>query len=118
MSANERRAEIIRILEGRRTENVKNLAWQLGVSARTIKYDIENLTCEYKIETVRGHAGCVRLVSGYREYQGKISDEQQSTLLALIPTVNKHSAKILGEILRAHGSFRNKDKIEEVIKQI
>ncbi|GHU58787.1 hypothetical protein AGMMS49975_25670 [Clostridia bacterium] len=48
-SANERRAEIIRILEGRREENVKKLAVQLGVSIRTIKYDIENLMCEYNI---------------------------------------------------------------------
>ena len=36
----ERRSEIIRILEGRRQETMPNLAVQLGVSIRTIAYDI------------------------------------------------------------------------------
>ena len=112
MSANERRAEIIRILEGRREDNVKSLAYQLGVSVRTIKYDVETLACEYSIETVRSKNGCVRLMNGYREYMGNISEKQQQTLLAIIPMLDRESAKTLSELLRAHGSFRNRSLIE------
>ena len=40
MSANERRAEIMRIMVARRQENMQVLASELGVSDRTIRNDI------------------------------------------------------------------------------
>ena len=116
MSANERRAEIIRILEGRREEKRKNLASQLGVSERTIRYDIEALMTEYPIETVRGNGGCIRLAKGYGSYKGDITEAQQNALLTAISTADAEIAKELCDLLRAHGSFRNKSKIEEAIK--
>ncbi len=54
MSQTERREAIKRILEDRRSEKIENLAQELNVSIRTIKYDIEELACSYPIETVRG----------------------------------------------------------------
>lgn len=62
MSQTERREAIKRILEDRRSEKIENLAQELNVSIRTIKYDIEELACSYPIETVRGrYGGCVKL---------------------------------------------------------
>ena len=116
MSANERRAEIIRILEGRRQDTVANLAAQLNVSQRTIRYDVETLTAEHPIETARGNGGCVRLHKSYRIFRGDISDEQQAALMTAIRSSDKHTAMVLGELLRAHGSIRNKSQIEEVIR--
>ena len=40
----ERRSEIMKILCRRRSETVKNLAFELGVSERTIRRDIEILS--------------------------------------------------------------------------
>lgn len=118
MGVNERRAEIIRILEGRRQEKVANLAAQLGVSKRTIRYDVEALMTEYPIETLRGNGGCVYLPKGYHSYKGDITEEQQNALISAVIAMNKPTAKILGELLRAHGSVRNKAKIEEVLKNV
>ena len=55
----ERRAEIMRILESRRSEIMSNLAFYFGVSIRTICYDIDFLAALHPIETVRGEYGCV-----------------------------------------------------------
>lgn len=44
MSANERRAEIMRIMVARRQENMQVLAAELGVTDRTIRNDILVLT--------------------------------------------------------------------------
>ena len=60
MSANERRAEIMRIMVARRQENMQVLASELGVSDRTIRNDIVALTAEYPLETYRGNGGGVR----------------------------------------------------------
>ena len=91
-----------------------NLAFQLGVSIRTINYDIEKLAVDYPIRTVRGNNGCVELMDDYHTYLNDISDEQQEALLAIIPMVNPQYAKLLYELLLVHGSRRNKSKIEGI----
>jgi predicted DNA-binding transcriptional regulator YafY len=107
----ERRAEIMRILEGRRQETMSNLASQLGVSIRTIAYDITALMAEYPLETVRGKDGCVRLTMDCGTYQNNLSQEQQELLLELLPALDERKAQRMRELLRAHGSRRNKDRI-------
>lgn len=118
MSVTERRAEIIRILEGRRYETIDNLAYQLEVSRRTVRYDVQTLMTEYPIETVWGNGGGVRLRSDYRIYKGDITEEQQQALFRAIELLGKPFAKTFGELLRAHGSNRNKAKIEEVLAHL
>ncbi|MCL1878388.1 MAG: HTH domain-containing protein [Defluviitaleaceae bacterium] len=118
MGVNERRAEIKLILEGRRIEQRKNLAARFGVSERTIRYDIEALSAEYPIETVRGNGGGIRLMDGYGVYKGDISEDQQNALLKALSVVDKESAKQFCELLLAHGSHRNKSKIEEAIRHL
>lgn len=54
MNQAERREAIKQILNARRSEKIENLAAELNVSVRTIKYDIEALACSYPIESVRG----------------------------------------------------------------
>jgi predicted DNA-binding transcriptional regulator YafY len=108
----------MRVLEGRRQETMANFAFQFGVSIRTVNYDIETLTATYPIETVRGKGGCVRLMNDYKSYKGDISEEQQLTLLEAIPLLSGKQAKVVQELLRAHGSRRNKEKIEGVLTGI
>ena len=47
MNQAERREAIKQILNARRSEKIENLAAELNVSVRTIKYDIEALACSY-----------------------------------------------------------------------
>ena len=111
-SVEERRAEIMRILESRRREKMTNFAFQFGVSRRTICYDIEILMVSHPIETVRGNRGCVKLMDGYRAYQNTLSDEQQETLFEIIPLISKGQAAILKGLLIAHGSRKNQVRID------
>ena len=53
MRPNERRAAIFDALCIRRHDTVENLASEFGVSEKTIRRDIEELSCSYPIETVR-----------------------------------------------------------------
>ena len=53
----ERRAAIFDALCIRRHDTVENLASEFGVSEKTIRRDIEELSCSYPIETVRGRYG-------------------------------------------------------------
>ena len=57
MSANERREHILELLNIRRSEKIENLAAEFGVTERTIRSDIEALTCCYPIKTKRGRYG-------------------------------------------------------------
>jgi len=114
-SVNERRAEIVRILESRRRETMSNLAFQFGVSVRTINYDIDNLAASHPIETVRGKGGCVKLMDGSRTYQNILSREQQETLIEIIPLISKQQAGVIKALLTAHGSRLNKERIDGLI---
>ena len=109
-SVEERRAEIMRILEGKRRETMSNFACYFGVSTRTIGYDIDFLTTIHPVETVRGKGGCVKLTEGYRIYQNILSDEQQNVLIEIIPLINKRQATVVKELLHAYGS-KPKQKI-------
>ena len=115
MNANERRREIMNILEGRRFDTIANLAFQLGVSVRTIKYDISALMdAREPIETQPGIGGGVRVAQDYRTFKNDISEEQQNLLLSLLSEMNKRDSRIICELLRSHGSRKIKSRIEEV----
>ena len=115
LSANERRAEIMRILESRREEKMSNLAFYFNVTRKTICTDVEILMTSYPIETVQGRYGCVRLMDGYFMYQGFLSEEQQQTLIEIFPKLDKQQSDVIFGLLRANGSMRNKECIEGLI---
>ena len=77
MGANERRAEIMRILIGKRHETMRALADELHVTTRTIRTDITALTADYPLETARGNGGCVKLADWYHPHKRLLSREQQ-----------------------------------------
>ena len=57
MGASERRSEIVRLLCRRRFETVDNLAFEFGVSERTIRRDIEVLSLTVPLYTQSGRYG-------------------------------------------------------------
>lgn len=64
MTPSERREAILKVLCQRRQDKIDNLAFEFGVSVRTIKNDIEELSLAYPIETVR--TSCMK--NGRSEY--------------------------------------------------
>ena len=113
--ADERRAEIMRILESGRCETMSNFAFHFGVSTRTIGYDIDVLTATHPIITVRGKGGGVKLAEGYRTYQNILSEEQQETLIEIIPLISEQKAAVVKGMLRAYGSKSIQKRIDGLI---
>ena len=101
MSASERRAEIMRILVGRRKCYLSDLAQELGVSKRTIQRDVQTLVLQYPLESIHGNGGGIRLADWYHPHRNILSQEQIRTLRA------NTAPKIRFEALRIAFSSRN-----------
>ena len=63
MTASERRNAILEVLCFRRFDTVANLAFEFGVTDRTIRNDILTLSLEYPIYTTKGNGGGIHAVS-------------------------------------------------------
>ena len=66
MTASERRNAILEDLCMRRYEKVSNLAFQYGVTTRTIRNDILILSLEYPIYTAKGNGGGIYVDKNFR----------------------------------------------------
>lgn len=104
VSANERRAEIIRIMVARRQESMQVLARELGVSDRTIRTDILALTAEYPLETIRGNGGGVRIADWYHPHKNILTVEQMTVLEQLMSQADDNQKRVLDQMLREYGS--------------
>ena len=111
MRPNERRAAIFDALCIRRQDTVENLASEFGVSEKTIRRDIEELSCSYPIETVRGrYGGGVKVADWYHPHRNILSNEQQHVLSELLGTCNAHQANVLHQMLDEYGSPQQRAK--------
>ena len=113
MTANERRAELMRILIARRAESAPQLARELGVHVNTIQRDILALTAEYPLETRTGNGGCVYLPDWYHPHRNILSNEQKQTLSQLMESANEQQAKVLRELLLEYGSPKDRQTVTE-----
>ncbi|MCL2200506.1 MAG: HTH domain-containing protein [Oscillospiraceae bacterium] len=104
MTAAGRRTELIRILRGRRKDTVKNLAYALGVTERTIRRDLLTLTLDegYHIDVLPGNGGGVVFHSHSNPHKGILSQEQIDVLTELAESASTHQSKVLREILDAY----------------
>lgn len=100
MNQSERRNAILSALYMRREDNIARLADEFGVSVRTMKYDIEALSCSYPIETVRGrHGGCVRLADWYHPTRASLCPKQAALLKKLAPGLDDGDLTVLNSII-------------------
>ena len=102
-SAIERRQRIIEILNMRRSEKIDNLAFELKVERRTIRRDIEVLSCSYPIDTRTGRAGCVFVPDGFDLYERYLTAKQFEVLERLKATATGEDVKVLETILKSFG---------------
>lgn len=100
MNANERRLAVLEALCARRHDSVENLAFEFGVSVRTIKYDVEALTLSYPIYTTQGNGGGVHVVEGYYIGRKYLKPYQRALLEQLSATLTGEEAKTMQEILK------------------
>ena len=81
MGAAERRNAILRALCRRRHETISNLAFEFGVSERTIRRDIEILSLTEPIYTQTGrYAGGIYIVDNYNMDQMYMEEDELSVL--------------------------------------
>lgn len=101
MTPSERREAILNVLCKRRQDTVHNLAHEFGVSVRTIKYDIEELTLAHPIETVRGrYGGGVKVADGYYVGRKYLKPSQQELLKKLSEQLSGNDLEVMNSILR------------------
>lgn len=101
MGANERRRAILEVLCQRKQDTMKNLANEFHVSLRTICYDIDELTRNYPIVTIRGkYKGGVKIADGYLLDQKYLNLEQRQLLKRLSKTLSGKDRNIMESILR------------------
>ena len=101
MTPRERRDAIIDVLCKRRQDTVANLAHEFGVSVRTIKYDIEELTLAHPIETIRGrYGGGVRIADGYYAGRKYLKPNQKELLIKLSDKLSGDDLAVMKSILR------------------
>lgn len=103
MTSNERRNALLEILSMRRFETLENLAFEFGVSKRTIRYDIEILSLTYPIYTVQGNGGGIHVDENYRLGKSYLKKDQQELLERLLPNLNGKDATIMREIIKTFG---------------
>ena len=78
----ERRNEIMSVLCRRRHDTINNLAFEFGVSARTIRRDIEALSLKEPIYTRTGrYGGGIYVMDGYYIDRMYMSDEESEVLI-------------------------------------
>lgn len=100
LTASERRETIIELLCIRRKDTISNLAKELCVSSRTIRYDIEILSCTYPLETIKGrYGGGIKVMDGYYLGRNYLKPQQEELLAKILPTLQGEDVDVLKSML-------------------
>ena len=84
MDYKNRRQLLLEVLCIRRYDTIDNLAAEFGVSRRTVRYDLECLSCFAPIYTYKGKYGGVKVADGYYCSRTYLTDEQKTALVNVI----------------------------------
>ena len=108
MNTTDRRMEIINILVVRRHTTARELAEEFGVTTRTIRNDIQDLSPGFPIYTQQGGAGGIFIGENYKPYINTLSSDELETLCEIYRQAEGVHKKILLQILNKYGP----DKLE------
>lgn len=104
----ERRMSIIETLCERRSDSIDNLAFEFGVSRRTMRNDIEILSLSFPLYTIPEPRGGVFVADGFSLGKRYLTTEQTDLLTRLIPTLSGSDADIMKSILQTFGLPKRK----------
>ena len=108
MSPNERRMEILQVLIERKEGTLENLAFEFGVSKRTIQYDIETLSLSHPIYCESGNGGGIRIEKDYQIGRRGCSSEQEEFVTSLLPRLSEEEKEKMNEILKMFSRRKKK----------
>lgn len=108
-STAERRMSLLEILCRRRHDSLENLAHEFRVSVRTIRYDIQMLSCSYPIYTATGKDGGVFIEKWFKFGMVHMTAEQTELLKRLQKNLSGQDFKTMQSILDTYSK-----KIKEV----
>lgn len=103
MTAAERRQAILEVLCVRRHDTRENLAFEFGVSKRTIEYDVLELSLTYPIYTTQGNGGGIHVVDGFYLDKPRLNEKEIALLSKILPTLTGEDSKTMSEILKKYG---------------
>ena len=103
MTAAERRQAILEALCVRRHDTRENLAFEFGVSKRTIEYDVLELSLTYPIYTTQGNGGGIHVVDGFHLDKPRLNEKEIALLSKILPTLTGEDKKTMSEILKKYG---------------
>ena len=96
MGTAERRNEILKALCRRRHDTISNLAFEFGVSERTIRRDIETLSLSVPIYTQTGrYGGGIYVLDGYFMDQIRVNDHEAQVLNKINTMAEKQTKCVL-----------------------
>ena len=101
MTASERRQAILELLCQRRHETRENLAFEFGVSKRTIEYDVLQLSLAYPV-----YGGGIHVVDGFRLDRPRMNDKQTALLQKVLLTLSGEDKDTMQEIIKIYGGLK------------
>ena len=108
MDTAHRRMEIISILSAKGHITMRELAWELDVSRRTIMNDIIALSFDYPVYTKPGEGGGVFITENYRPYVNTLTQTELETLCRLYGKSEGKEKEILFRIIHKYGADKLK----------
>ena len=95
----ERRQKILEVLCLRRHDTYEGLAHEFNVSKRTIRRDIEILTCSYPLETARGRYGGINVAEWFHLDRRSLNSAEAIFLCKLGESLNGPDLEMLNRII-------------------
>ena len=97
------------ILTSCRHTTAKELAGELGVTARTIWNDVKVLSPDFPIYTQQGGNGGIFLTDGAGKHQNTLSHEQLECLEKMVASSGIEDKKTILSIINEFGPYCGKD---------
>ena len=113
MTAAERRQSILEALCARRFETGANLAFEFGVSIRTIERDIVELSIDYPIYTQQGGAGGIHGEDGFYLHKARMTEKQLDLLEELLPNLSGEKRETMLSIILSYGGEKRHGKVHQ-----
>ena len=99
LTAAERRQQILEYLSANRFANRKYFASRFGVSEKTIRNDILELSLTAPVYTIQGNGGGITVTQGWYISRKYFTPEQEELLMELSEELEGEKKEIMKEIL-------------------